>query len=468
MSYIIPDELLQPFSFLHTAHRSMAVYLMHIPITLKVIDVDPNGPNSFKAQTYGRVIEFAKWFLPTIPDYEEQALVLTHEILHQMCQHCTLMHKWSRAGSITGRWSDKHEPVTRPFDMGVAQWALDYIVNDAGYRMGLPLPKDALHRPAIGTWLDLEADVYVRLYDMMFQQSTPEPDPRTQTQKDHDNQQKDNSSAGGSDPTTNVGSLQRFNSSADPGNSCPDTSKPGAGAYDVIPSDPTDERGDNDVRQRAAIRKAMAELNPDKTRGIWPGEIEKLIDKLLPQKMDWRDVLRPRYRHYMPGPKPTWSSFDRRAFPHSILLPGRVAKRAGTVALVLDTSGSIGRREYEHFINHQIGLFEQTMPRTLYVLETDTQVRRDTLIKYPSQLKEYTKPIMSSKKGLIGGGGTNMPAAHAWMRSNNIQPDITVFFTDGYTPFPADLGTSREVIWVMTTDKVAPTEAGRTVRMWMD
>jgi predicted metal-dependent peptidase len=54
-----------------------------------------------------------------------------------------------------------------------------------------------------------------------------------------------------------------------------------------------------------------------------------------------------------------------------------------------------------------------------------------------------------------GRGGTSFVPVFQWVESNNEQPDLLIYFTDGYGSFPSD-EPGYPTVWVMTTDVEAP------------
>jgi predicted metal-dependent peptidase len=70
--------------------------------------------------------------------------------------------------------------------------------------------------------------------------------------------------------------------------------------------------------------------------------------------------------------------------------------------------------------------------------------------------------IYSLKPELKGGGGTNFIPAFEKVEELGIRPDCLIFFTDGYGTFPTE-PPPYPVVWVMTTDIVAP--FGETIKV---
>jgi predicted metal-dependent peptidase len=182
--------------------------------------------------------------------------------------------------------------------------------------------------------------------------------------------------------------------------------------------------------------------------------------------MNWTDVVKPKMRDATRLARRTWTKVDRRAFAMKTVLQGRDdSKRAGTVVLVMDTSGSVGGKEQAQWLGALKDMCHATNPKVLWLLEVDAVVKRATDLSNKRDLQEFVHDNSSGKKGLRGGGGTDMRKAYEWMEENGVKSDLTVFLTDGWTPFPDDYGPSKDVVWVVTTSRPVPVAAGRSVRM---
>lgn len=471
--YYCPALLSDAWAFLDAQHRPMTVFVTSVPLSIIVIDIPRDHPATFKARTYADRIEVTLWFIQDNPSYIFQAFTLTHELLHQMCDHCTLLHTWQSAGEITGRLRNG-SAVTYPYDEVTAQHALDYCVNDGAVRMKLPKPPSEifLHNPVLfGGWLDAEQDIYVRLYEHYYPpQMQPQAKPKPTAGQGQGQGAPQPGSLSGN-PGQGQPTPDRTSSRPVPGPSHPanNPKEPGLGSgeFDVVASDPGEEVAGRVERRRGAIRQAFAPENTDKLIGHSPGDIEALVNKVYPADVAWWDYVKPRFMSYCEGYVKSWASPDLLWWSMGYSRPSRVSPRAGYIVFAVDTSGSINAKERAHYIGHLQSFAEEAMPMQLILLEVDRIVQRVTYIHEPQELSDFLEPMITADAGFIGGGGTDMRKIDAWLRENDVRPDMTIILTDGMTPWPTNEGNSAEVLWVSTTHREAPEAAGKTIRMKM-
>ena len=135
-------------------------------------------------------------------------------------------------------------------------------------------------------------------------------------------------------------------------------------------------------------------------------------------------------------------------FPSHNMLP-----QMGTVVIQSDESGSIGDKEREHFAGHINKILETCRPEKIIVLHTDTQVHK--------HVDEYELQDLPIKFKTYCCGGTDMRAGYEWVNKNNIEPEIFITLTDGYSPWP-DKPTPYPSIVLCTTD--AQVNFGEVIR----
>ena len=405
MAFPIPDELDAVWAVTHQSQKQFAAYLLNRPLHLVLVKDDPK----FTLAATGYNILVGSIYIAGL-SYVDACTALCHEIVHDMYGHPKMMAQWHNAGTVKGR----------PFVNQIAQFALDYIVNDTLWKCGMSIPHTWLHDQKIAKWTDDEAETYAKLYDM----------------------------------------YEKNNMVPSPGGGI------GCGGEDITPADGIDTDTDGIARRNMVVRKALAEIDPKKMRGVMAGDLERLVERLSPTNVDWRDVVRPRVASVTGREQSTWSRLNRSSYVTGTPLPGKRGTRAGDIVVIADTSGSIGRKEQEKFMSACIEMFTSCKPKSVRLLEIDVVLHRERLIHNLEEMKDIMRP---EKNGLIGGGGTDMRKAWQWMRENKVTPDLVIVLTDMYTPFPSSEAPAREVIWISTTRAmVAPAEAGRTVFMLND
>ena len=133
---------------------------------------------------------------------------------------------------------------------------------------------------------------------------------------------------------------------------------------------------------------------------------------------------------------------------------GRRNKKAGDIVLVLDTSGSIGQRTYDRFLQEAQAVLDELKPERLHLLSVSHVVADNVTLQdgdaVPNKLK--------------GGGGTAFKPAFDWVRDNVDDMDVMVYLTDGWSD---DLTRLPQVefplLWLTTQRAVADFKVGEAL-----
>jgi predicted metal-dependent peptidase len=179
------------------------------------------------------------------------------------------------------------------------------------------------------------------------------------------------------------------------------------------------------IRDLAA--KEIVEAN--KNRGSVPGDLARWANARLKPAVDWRKELRSVVsRHLgMQAGKTDYSygRLPRRRIP-GVITPGMVQSRPPSVAVVIDTSGSMGTTEIDQAVADLAGLLRAVTGSAvpLRVLACDAAVGEVQHLTSVKNLK------------LTGGGGTDMGVGIHAAATLRPTPDVIVTLTDGYTGWP--------------------------------
>lgn len=232
--------------------------------------------------------------------------------------------------------------------------------------------------------------------------------------------------------------------------------------YNQLPPDPSGdsqdelEPGDPDPAQKAAdqrewqIATAQAAASA-KAMGKLPGSLERFVDEMLKPQVDWREVLR-RFIDQASKNDFSWRRPNRGALAHGVLLPGLFSQSCGKIQSWIDTSGSIDERTLNVFGSEIAAVIEEVRPEETEVGYCDAE------ISHIDSFKDDDRPTFK----MHGGGGTDFRPPFERNEAEQITPVCMIYLTDGYGPFP-DVEPDYPVLWVMTTDVVAP--FGETVRI---
>lgn len=183
--------------------------------------------------------------------------------------------------------------------------------------------------------------------------------------------------------------------------------------------------------------------------GKMGGDMPRSFDELTAPKVDWREQLRDYVTEVSAGKDDsTWRKPNRRWLQYDMYLPSTVSESMGKMAVIVDTSGSIDDELVSCFVSEVVGVSRMVTPEQIHLIACDAEVKSHDVY----EPDDYDKLAMI--RSLKGGGGTNMPAALKYIDDNNIDPEVILVLTDGYTPWPTTL--AKPTLWVITTNVVAP------------
>ncbi len=208
----------------------------------------------------------------------------------------------------------------------------------------------------------------------------------------------------------------------------------------------SDAVGPADVLQAANQHKAI--------KGDLPAGMERLVGELKrPNESPW-SVLRRFTTSSLPGrDATTWRRLQRRQIMRGIGMPGTTQQGAGTVGVVVDTSGSINEAMLQLFGGHMAAIIHDAMPKEVLVYWTDAVVHRVDKVRTGAELRALLS------KSVPGGGGTDMPKGVRAAEKDKC--DAIVVLTDGYTGF---CDSAKPLMWAITTQVVASGN-GKTIHI---
>jgi predicted metal-dependent peptidase len=370
-------------------------------------------PGLDTAGTNGKTIWFDEDYLAklTLP---EAVAACCHEIGHAMWMHMDRGRRYMDTG-FDGK----------PFLPMLYNIAADYVINDMLIRCNVgSVKKEWLHSPKYNSHM-LVDDVYRDLYKQL-----PPPPP---------------GGGGGSDPGE--------------GNPAPEGSNGGIpsreGFKGLKPQD-THVFEPSNVNEAEMKRAVQSATNQAKAMGKMPADLERFVENLMDAKINWREQLRQMVLRAVGRDARTWRTPHRRRLViQGMYLPSYVGTKTGTVVFAVDTSGSMGQREFDAGMSELNDIFSMCRPEKVHVLSCDARVHTHT---------EYSNvsDMHGNMPKMKGGGGTAFEPVFDWVHDNFVEPQVLIYFTDMYGSFPRE-APSYPVIWVSTTDVVGP--FGSTVKV---
>jgi predicted metal-dependent peptidase len=319
-------------------------------------------------------------FIETLDQIETKTLV-AHELLHILHDHIN-----RRGGRHPGKWNA----------------AADYVVNDvlvntevpdANGRMGksFKLPKGGLYNPM---FTGMTAD---HIYTLI-----PDSD---------------------GDPSSNA--ADSFGAM--------DSMKEGEGT--------AEERETADLDWKVAATQAA---HIAKKQGKLPAGLERFIDDLVNNKVDWRAKLR-KFATEISKTDTSWMRPQRRMLPFGYYLPSLHSESMGTFVSGIDTSGSIDDYTLQLFGAEIKAVRLAVNPLKMVNIYCDAEVAHVDEFEQTEELSFEAH----------GGGGTDFRPVFEYVESKSLRPACLIYLTDGYGSFP-DTPAPYPVLWVMTTDVQPP------------
>ncbi len=195
-----------------------------------------------------------------------------------------------------------------------------------------------------------------------------------------------------------------------------------------------------------SIRKQIAETI--KKMGNAPGELKEWATAYLNSLVDWRNVLRTKLRNNICSIKEGEQDFVW-IDPYYIIDPDPIEPlapkdqydRTVNISVVIDTSGSMSKKEISHALAEAIQITRETNERIMLIF-CDASPQIVGLVG-----EENLKKIE-----ITGRGGTDMREGIKTALELDPPAELIVVLTDGYTPYPTEKPNVPVVWGILTHD----------------
>lgn len=187
--------------------------------------------------------------------------------------------------------------------------------------------------------------------------------------------------------------------------------------------------------------------------------LRRFIDNLMNPQIDWKKTLQ-RYTSETEEDPSFYKIPSRRHIFHDLYLPALSGKREGlgTIVIAIDTSGSIGKEEYNTFIEEARSVLKSFLPKEIYIIYCSDGIEPPSgdidRLKFPTQMLDQ------EKQKSTGGNEGGFDPPIKWVEKNLIKKgkDLAcmIYFTDGGAEDPEKPSWHKKVIWAMTTDRRIP------------
>lgn len=200
-----------------------------------------------------------------------------------------------------------------------------------------------------------------------------------------------------------------------------------------------------EILVRASIQSRMAGDAP----GTIPGDIQIYLDKLLDPKLPWQRILQ-KYMHAMAKADYTFRRPNRRFFPQHHL-PSLYSEALMSIAIAVDTSGSVGDIEFTHFISEISHILRRVQPEKITLIQFDTKLKSVDELR---SVQDLTQVIFT------GRGGTRIAPVLEWAAEN--KPQLLLVFTDGEFHFH-NATSKTPIVWLIHNNQRFHAPFGKTV-----
>jgi len=189
---------------------------------------------------------------------------------------------------------------------------------------------------------------------------------------------------------------------------------------------PAQRQGAADKASRAAVDATMKAAICEaarvaKSQGKLPGSIAGLIEEITRPQVDCWEYI----RHFVSSRAAedySWRRGNRRFLGRDLYLPSMYSETIGTIAVGVDTSGSVSNRELEIIAGNLSMIMEDYAPERVIVYQCDSAISSRT---------EYTREDMPLRTFRVTGrGGTRVAPVFDAIAQEGLEPDCLIYFSD--------------------------------------
>lgn len=186
------------------------------------------------------------------------------------------------------------------------------------------------------------------------------------------------------------------------------------------PSEEQQKQMEQEVQDTLVKASVQTEMNGQSKEGI-PSELQKMFDELNNPVIPWTILLQ-RFLQETAKNEYLFTRPNRRYFP-KFYLPSLQGEGLSRIDFVVDTSGSIGNKEFTAFLTEVDQVLKQYKPEKIGFSQFDHQYRGTEII---DKFTDITSVKMK------GGGGTNISSTMKHLAEEVKDTKAIVVFTDGY------------------------------------
>jgi hypothetical protein len=214
--------------------------------------------------------------------------------------------------------------------------------------------------------------------------------------------------------------------------------------YEIV-----DENGQEVVLSKEELRILEREWKKNfteaatyaKQRGKLPGNIERMLEKILAPIVNWKELLHKFVVNTLPVDN-SWSKPNKKGISFNMYLPINIRENI-EVVVAPDLSGST-KNDYTRFMSEMIGMNKIFGQMKMRVLMWDTRIISDLEATNGNIEKILTTTPYE------GGGGTTFGCVTEYMKDKGIRPKLLVVFTDGFIESNPEIPNCENLLWILT------------------
>lgn len=171
--------------------------------------------------------------------------------------------------------------------------------------------------------------------------------------------------------------------------------------------------------------------------GAIPGDVQIMLNEMLDPRLPWTTIL----SRWLQARIKTGYNYSRPNKRYQdVFLPSRSGKGLKSLAVFMDTSGSVTDEQFSRMVSELTGVIKRYKP-------VITLITFDTTINDVHQIRTISELMQIKFKGR---GGTCCECVFDWIEEN--KPDASIVFTDGEFDFQRDK-LSRDLVWIINDNK---------------
>jgi predicted metal-dependent peptidase len=184
-----------------------------------------------------------------------------------------------------------------------------------------------------------------------------------------------------------------------------------------------------------------------KNIGNLPKGMERFIDQLLEDKLNWKVILQRQITNELVSDY-SWAKRNRRSIATNFYMPS-FKKENIEITVFVDVSGSISQEELKEFLTeiHSIGKYFENL--RINLVFWDTKANNKYLLS-----RANLNDLVNYK--INGGGGTDFKGTEKYISEKIPNTRLLIFFTDGYATFEEQ--SRLKTLWILTKNGIKEEE----------